>query len=151
MEGEVGSVEEVETEEKFESEGEFESDMEGTSPEGKVSSTDLASLYKSPAQMPREEAGPTYPYEHVGGEAVPEDRGAPGPSESAEPGDTSAQPSLQALGLSEQIDRDASGPQTSTSVSGPEVCFMKVFYCLCGLSPWVKNSGHVIKTHHNSC
>ncbi|XP_047687577.1 coiled-coil domain-containing protein 40 isoform X2 [Prionailurus viverrinus] len=127
IEGEVESVEEGETEEEFESEGEFESDMEGTSPKGKVSSTDLASLYKSPAEMPREEAGPTNLYEHVGGEAVPEDRGAPGPSESGEPGDTSAQPSLQALGLSEQIGQDASGPQTSTPKSSHEELQQKVF------------------------
>ncbi|GAB5581383.1 coiled-coil domain-containing protein 40 isoform X2 [Prionailurus iriomotensis] len=127
IEGEVESVEEGETEEEFESEGEFESDMEGTSPKGKVSSTDLASLYKSPAEMPREEAGPTNLYEHVGGEAVPEDRGAPGPSESGEPGDTSAQPSLQALGLSEEIGQDASGPQTSTPKSSHEELQQKVF------------------------
>lgn len=135
IEGEVENVEEVEMEEDFEFEGEFESDMEGTSPEGKVSSTDLTYLYTSLEEMARDKADPTRPHEYAGGEAIPEDREAPGPSETTEAGDISTRPSQQAVGLSEQRGQDASGPQASRSVSGSEVYFIKVFYRFCGCRP----------------
>ncbi|XP_077611342.1 coiled-coil domain-containing protein 40 [Crocuta crocuta] len=127
IDGEVENVEEVEMEEDFEFEGEFESDMEGTSPEGKVSSTDLTYLYTSLEEMARDKADPTRPHEYAGREAIPEDREAPGPSEPTEAGDISTQPSQQAVGLSEQRGQDASGPQASRSKTSQEELQQQVF------------------------
>ncbi|XP_014644824.1 PREDICTED: coiled-coil domain-containing protein 40 [Ceratotherium simum simum] len=125
--GEVEIKEEVETEEEFKFEGEFESDMEATSSEGKVSSTDLTYSGLSAVGVPGGEAGPTHPYEGARREAGLEDREAPRPSEPAEVGVISTEPSQQVVGLSEQMGQDASRRRVSKSKKSHEEPQQKVF------------------------
>ncbi|XP_027968124.1 coiled-coil domain-containing protein 40 isoform X2 [Eumetopias jubatus] len=136
IDGEVEISGEVEREEEFEFEGdevefefegEFESHVEAASPEGKVSSVDLAYSEVGAGAVPQEEAGPTYPDEHGGREGVPEDREAPRPSESRDLGDISTQPSRQIVDSSEQIGQDASRPRASRSKKSGEGLQQEVF------------------------
>lgn len=111
-----GSQGEMEMEEEFELEEELESDLEATSPEGEVSSPDLASSDISPGDGPEEEVDHTHPYEGTRRELGLEDREAPYPSKSSGMGFIATMRSQQVLGLSEQM----------SQVSSPRSI---VFYC----------------------
>ncbi|XP_070630031.1 coiled-coil domain-containing protein 40 isoform X2 [Bos indicus] len=100
-----GSQGEMEMEEEFELEEELESDLEATSPEGEVSSLDLASSDISLGEGPEDEVDRTPPYEGTRREMGLEDREAPHPSKSTGMGFITTKSSQQVLGLSEQMNQ----------------------------------------------
>ncbi|KAK2500244.1 hypothetical protein MC885_018154, partial [Smutsia gigantea] len=117
---------EVDMGEESKSEGEMESEMESTSPEGQVSSVDLASTDASPGGEPGD-VGPTYLDETERREAGLEDEEAPHPSESREAGVSSTEPSQQGLGSSEHMGQHTSGARASKSMKPDEEPQRKAF------------------------
>ena len=103
-----GSQGEMEMEEEFELEEELESDLEATSPEGEVSSLDLASSDISLGEGPEDEVDRTPQYEGTRREMGLEDREAPHPSKSTGMGFITTKSSQQVLGLSEQMNQVSS-------------------------------------------
>ncbi|KAI4533822.1 hypothetical protein MG293_016841 [Ovis ammon polii] len=102
-----GSQGEMEMEEEFELEEELESDLEAMSPEGEVSSLDLASSDISLGEGPKDEVDRAHPYEEARREIGLEDRESPHPSISTGMGFITTKSSQQVLGLSEQMNQGA--------------------------------------------
>ncbi|XP_007185869.2 coiled-coil domain-containing protein 40 [Balaenoptera acutorostrata] len=98
---------EMETEEEFEFEEELESDIEATTPEGEVTSPDLAYSDISPGEVARDEVGLTRRHERARRKTGLEDREVPGPSKSRGVGVISTEPSQQVSGSSEQMDQES--------------------------------------------
>ncbi|XP_069339276.1 coiled-coil domain-containing protein 40 [Eulemur rufifrons] len=107
-------------------EGEFEFDLETASPEGQVSSMDLAYSDGSPRELSGEDVGPT----HLGGRSSREDGldgEATGPSESREREVIATEPSQEVPSSPEQIDQDTSGSTLSGSTKSQEKLQQQVF------------------------
>uniref|UniRef100_A0A2K6FWH2 Coiled-coil domain 40 molecular ruler complex subunit n=1 Tax=Propithecus coquereli TaxID=379532 RepID=A0A2K6FWH2_PROCO len=120
LEGDPEFEGDAEFEEEVMMEEEFEFDLETASPEGQISSMDLAYSDGSPREPP-------------GGRGSREDglegsyREATGPSESREQGLIATEPSQEVLSSPEQIGQDASGSTLGGSTKSQEKLQQKVF------------------------